>query len=444
VNARGLLYLAALRLRGSTIPVHRARYLEADRRGADEGTSRDLLHRLLRHCRERVPYYARLLPDAAAVDRDPVAALGSMPLLQKSDVRDHFESLQSRDLASRRWHLNTSGGSTGEPIRLVQDAEYDDRTGGLTLAYTHWIGHDPGEPQVLLWGSERDVLERTVGWRARASNFLSATTFLNAFMMTPSAMREFAVKLRRVRPRLVVAYAQALYELTGFLEREGLEVPPPRAAVTSAGTLHRFMRERIERVLRCPVFDRYGSREVAAIACERPGIEGLWVAPWCNYVEVVDERGATQPPGVEGEIAVTSLVNYAMPLLRYRIGDRGVMLPERPRGGQALARILGRNVDAFRRRDGTLVDGEYFTHLLYFRDWVQKFQFVQRSFEEVVLKVVPRDADRERVSREILEIEAQARAALGPAAVLRVEWVEEIPPAPSGKYRYTVSEIPPP
>ncbi len=150
------------------------------------------------------------------------------------------------------------------------------------------------------------------------------------------------------------------------------------------------------------------------------------------------------PPGVEGEIAVTSLVNFTMPLLRYRIGDRGILLPGRVRGGQVLAKVLGRNVDAFRRRDGSLVDGEYFTHLLYFRDWVGKFQFVQRSYDDVVLRVVPRDPGGTPSPAEIEEIADQVRAALGNEARFHVEWTTEIPPATSGKYRFTISEVMPP
>jgi phenylacetate-CoA ligase len=213
--------------------------------------------------------------------------------------------------------------------------------------------------------------------------------------------------------------------------------------ITSAGTLHDFMRDRIERVFGCPVYNRYGSREVGLIAAERPGAKGLWVAPWSTVVEVVDETGDPVPPGTDGEILVTSLINHAMPLVRYRIGDRGALAPGSARGTQILSSVLGRNVDAFRRRDGTLVDGEYFTHLLYFRDWVEKFQFVQTDYDEVVLRVVSRDRDRRQLQPELDEMASQAKAALGPDTVLRIEWVDDIPPAPSGKYRYTISEVKP-
>lgn len=444
MNLHGQLYFAYIRGRGSRVPEHYRAYLAADARGAGPEVSRDLLARLLLHCRAQVPYYAALLPDAATIERDPHAALARLPILTKRTIRDRFEDLKSRDLPARQWSLNTSGGSTGEPARFVQDREYNERTNALALAHAHWAGHDVGEPAIKLWGSEPDVVRGTLGWTKKAANALTRTTFVNAFRLTPETKREFARALLRIRPRLVLAYAQALYEVAGFLERERLEIPPVETVITSAGTLHDFMRQRIERAFRCRVFDRYGSREVGLIAGERPGVEGLWVPPWSTLLEIVDEQGRPAPPGTDGEILVTSMVNHAMPLVRYRIGDRGALAAGRVRGGQVLLRLLGRNVDAFRRRDGTAVDGSFFTRQLYFRDWVQKFQFVQTDYDEVLLRVVSGTRERARLGRELDEIAAKVRIALGDTAVLRVEWVDEIPPAPSGKFRYTISEVPAP
>jgi len=204
--------------------------------------------------------------------------------------------------------------------------------------------------------------------------------------------------------------------------REKLGLEPQRAIVTSAGTLYPFMREKITQVFGCKVYNLYGSREVSDIACELPcaddpgpdrGHGGLCVAPWGNYVEILDDEGKPVPPGEEGNIAVTSLTNYAMPLVRYWIGDRGALMPESEirnkalPGIQVLKHVSGRNVDVFRTRDQTLIDGEYFTHLLYFRPWVWKFQVIQKSYEDVLFRVVrsngapPRD--------ELEEIAAKAR-----------------------------------
>jgi phenylacetate-CoA ligase len=203
------------------------------------------------------------------------------------------------------------------------------------------------------------------------------------------------------------------------------------------------MREKIAQVFGCEVYNLYGSREVSDIACELPGLNGLWVAPWGSFVEIVDDAGLPVPPGAEGNIIVTCLTNYAMPLLRYSIGDRGALHPDDTMadhpGTQVLKHVSGRNVDVFRTRDQTLIDGEYFTHLLYFRPWIWKFQVVQKAHAHIVFKVVRTNG--EPASSELADIAAKTRRTMGGDCRIEFEFVEELPPHPSGKYRYTISEV---
>jgi phenylacetate-CoA ligase len=443
MNWRKPVYLSYASLRGYGFRSLLADYLREYEQGVSGETVTRGVHRLLQHCRDAVPYYAELLKKAEVSGIDDLQRL---PILTKADIRANFDKLQSTDLPKRKWHVNTSGGSTGEPVRLVQDAEYRDRSAALALFHSSLLGCEVGEPIVRLWGSERDVENGTKSPKSRFFNWLTNTTWLNAFHMSPQRMREFIQTLNRIRPRLIVAYAQAAYELARFAEREGLSVRPQHAMVTSAGTLYPFMREKIAQVFGCEVYNLYGSREVSDIGCELPGCRGLWVAPWGSYVEILDDAGNPVPPGTEGNIVVTCLTNYAMPLVRYWIGDRGALMPE-PVGRsvpaepstQVLKHVFGRNVDVFRTRDDTLIDGEYFTHLLYFRPWVWKFQVVQKAHEHVTFKLVR--INGEPAKRELDEIATKTRLVMGNNCQIDFEFVEDLPPHPSGKYRYTISEV---
>jgi phenylacetate-CoA ligase len=413
--------------------------------GSRPGDSKESLTRMLFHCRASVPFYAEKLKSIAPrlLEEHPHECLQSLPVLTKEMVRTHFERLKSADLPGRKWTYNTSGGSTGEPLRLIQDQDYHDRSTAITFIYLAQLGYETGQPLVRLWGSERDVEGRTKTIKSRFFNWLMGTTYLNAFKMTPERMHQFIETLNDVRPKLILAYAQAIYELAVFTEREGLPVRSQRAIVTSAGTLYPFMREKIAKVFGCKVYNLYGSREVSDIACEVPGIDGLWVAPWGTYLEIVDDSGNPVAPGAEGNILVTSLTNSAMPLIRYQIGDRGALAPANATNssppGQVLKCVSGRNVDMFRTRNGTLVDGEYFTHLLYFRPWVRKFQVVQKNRNHVLFKILKPAQPPPKT--ELSEIGERTRLAMGQDCSVDFEFVEELPPHPSGKYRYTISEV---
>ena len=446
MNWRRPAYLSYASLRGYRFPSFLAQYSRENEDGVGHDTVTRALSQLLRHCRQTVPYYAERLQGMESItleNADPREYLLRLPIVTKDTIRADFVKLKSTDLARRKWFYNTSGGSTGEPVRLVQDQEYEDRSTAISMLCYSLLGCDVGQPMVWLWGSERDLEGRTQSPKARFFNWLTNTTWLNAFRMSPERMREGIATLNRVRPSLILAYAQAAYELARFAEREKLFLTPQRAVLTSAGTLYPFMREKIAQVFGCPVYNLYGSREVSIIGCELPGVNGLWVAPWSNFVEILDDEGTPVRPGEEGNIVVTCLTNYAMPLVRYWIGDRGALASETSSEGfptpQVLKHVSGRSVDMFRTRDETLVDGEYFTHLLYFRPWVWKFQVVQKTRDHILFKVVK--ANGGPTKDELEDIVAKSHLVMGVDCRVDFEFPDDLPPHPSGKYRYTISEV---
>ncbi len=437
-------YLAFHRTTGSEMgAVYRRMRAEDRARSGDRHLSRRLAE-LLRHAADNVPYYAPVLSGSGGrLEPEPLTVLAAIPPLTKQLVRERSNELRSRDIDAREVYEQTSGGSTGEPLRLLQDARFRAHDLAIQLLMSSWTGWRLAEPEAMILGSERDMLENTVGLRAKAANHLLRRSYFNAFRMSRETMVSCLEELDRARPRLIRAYAQSISDLAAFALEEGISVAPQNAVLSTAGTLYPFMRERIQAAFRCRVYDQYGSREVSGIACECGQGEGMHVLPWMNYVEVVDEVGQPVEPGVEGRLLVTSLCNYAMPLIRYEIGDRGALMPAGAapcpcgRGGQRLAWLAGRIVDTFRALDGTLVNGEYFTHLLYFRDWLRRFQVVQTEPATVVFRLVLTAPLPARDREEIVE---GTRRAMGEACQVWFEPVEEIKPTPSGKHRFTIRE----
>jgi len=144
---------------------------------ARAGTPADTgpLRRLLQHSMRQVPYYEYHLGRSNLEHVDSgelVAALKAMPVLTKEIIRQNFERLKSADLGSRRWYYNTSGGSTGEPVKLVQDDTFRAWCSASSRFACQCMGCEYGDRKVLVWGSERDILQGTVGLKAKLSRWL--------------------------------------------------------------------------------------------------------------------------------------------------------------------------------------------------------------------------------------------------------------------------------
>jgi phenylacetate-CoA ligase len=406
---------------------------------------------LLRHSRTNVPYFRRVLDAEAIISPDGRVfrdAFEQLPLMDKDLLRLQFDELKSDDLHARDWYINTSGGSTGEPVRHVQDASFQDFALATKRLFDEWSGYRVGQRQIRLWGSDRDLLVGREKLKHRVSRSLRNELWLNTFRLTPDRMRAYIQKINVFRPQQVLAYVEAAYELALFAEREELRVHSPAAVMTSAGTLHPHMKEKIQAVFGAPVFNRYGSREVGDVACECSSHQGLHVNMHTHYIEILRPDGSPAPPGEIGEVVVTLLTNFSMPLVRYRIGDMaawGEMHCSCGCGWRTLQNVSGRTTDVFRRRDGGVVVPEALIHMIavaHNPGWIRRFQFVQEDLDLVRLLIVPFGApDDEALGSVFAAMRDSIQKIMGPTCDVRIELSDSVDSSSSGKFRYTVSRV---
>ena len=407
------------------------------------------LSELLQHAAQHVPYYREVLAQAGVCEspgRVLVDRFAQIPLLDKQTMRTRFDDLKSDDLSTRTWVYDSTGGSTGEPVRLVHDSDYADWTRSLFIVGNCLACRRPDETKLHLWGSVNDLTGQETR-RARLGMWMRNEVWLNSFRMTPGFMHSCVELVNQSRPDHIIGYVESIVELARFIERNGLEVHSPKTVATAAGCLQPHMRELIHRVFRAQVFDQYGSREVSAMATECERHEGLHVPLQAVLVEVIRDDGTPAEPGETGRIVVTSLVNYAMPLIRYDIGDLGAWAEAPCSCGRVwplLSSITGRISDTFVSADGTLVAGQYFHYVFFLQDWVEKFQVVQESTRQIRARIVRRKdmpgvGEAETAGME--EIVQKVHLAMGDDCDVAFEFVDDIEPSASGKYRFTVSKV---
>jgi phenylacetate-CoA ligase len=381
----------------------------------------DILDFAVRH----VPYYQEFRGCRSLVD---------FPLLTKDTIRRDIRRLLSDDLERRRWQYDTSGGSTGEPVRFVQDDEYLRRVWRATVETKRWTGYRPGDPLLKLWArKESRVVPK--GLKAALGRWVANTILLNTFFLDEQIIDEYVAIIRRFSPQLIVGSASSLYTVSKQLLERGDTLDCIGAVTSTDSTLFPEMRHAIEQAFGCRVFDRYGSSEVSIIAAEDGENAGLRIAPTV-YVETLRPDGTRCNEGEIGEIAVTSLANFAMPLIRFKIGDVGAIRTET--GRPYLVKLQGRTIQFFKTIDRKLIDGEYLVQGMFYRDWVQKFRFRQISYDRMVIEVV---IASQPPPCELQEVESRVKGALGENSEVEWRFVDEIPPLPSGKYLYTLCEI---
>src|SRR3970040_1824097 len=160
MNYRKTIGFFYFKIRGEKFPAIYNNIKKSTELGDFENVGNKCLLEILKHCKNNIPYYKNILGSVDDIELrkgDPIDIIRKIPPMTKDIIRRHFQDLQSKDLYKRKWYYNTSGGSTGEPIRLIQDREYQDIATAVTNLYYWLIGHEIGIAMVQLWGSERDI-----------------------------------------------------------------------------------------------------------------------------------------------------------------------------------------------------------------------------------------------------------------------------------------------
>ncbi len=244
--------------------------------------------------------------------------------------------------------------------------------------------------------------------------------------------------IRKYSPAYIEGYPSALEAIARFALRvdKPLNVP---VLITSAETLDSAQRALIEQGFRGKVFDQYGCAEMSVFAaqCEHGTYH---IRQDYGYVEVVDEHENLVGDGEVGELVCTGFLNRRMPLIRYRIGDRGAVSNKVtcPCGldTSVLLKLEGRRDDVVVCADGARV-GRLSPVLKGFP--VRQAQYLQAVPGIVELLLVPDDRFIE--SRDLPMILHAVQLRLGFDTVIHIRLVDEIPRGPGGKFRAVVSSM---
>lgn len=443
---RRLLLPLHERLRGRTtlIELRALRQLEPHPEQLERLRQRKLAE-LLTHCRRAVHYYRQCLGlpsaegmtpgDAAAVAGAPT--LDEFPILERDTVRQQGAQLLAEGFTGVRLPAST-GGSSGQPLQFWTDQLKEIRHNAQKLRFRQWLGVEPGDRQVDFWGSPIE-LEKSSRLRRYKDRYLLNQTLCSAHDLTPERIDHYARFLGSFRPQLVYGYPTVIYRVARYCSEQPqlLGNWRPRAVVCTSEMLYPQLREGIRAGLGAEVFNEYGSRDGGLIAHEcRHG--RLHIAAEHVWVEV--DPAQTDEDGV-GDLLITNLDGYAMPFVRYRVGDRGRLSDEAcPCGSPlpVLERLEGRRNDFLIGGGGRRVHGSAANYVLRECPEVIQYRLVQRRDCSIDIQIVATDEWGQTSEQAIA---SGVRRILGLDTEVRLERVAAIPPAPSGKYRWVESEV---
>jgi len=279
---------------------------------------------------------------------------------------------------------------------------------------------------------------------------LERVIVLDSYVLSDDILEKYVLLMRRFKPEIVRGYASSVYMVAKYILEKGFDdYLHPKAVITSAESLLDVYRHTIERAFGCEVFDYYGSREVGAIAAECEEHCGYHISAENVVLEFVRE-GEHVSSGESGEILITNLRNFGMPFIRYAIGDvgkpsdevcacgRGLPLMKSIEGrvSQFMAvydKKLGRVIPV-----STAAPGLFSGVLMHLP--IEEFRIIQESLNKVIIKAVKGRGYSEEHTKFLIN---HIRKYLGDNIIIEIEFVDYLPPLPSGKRTVFISNVNP-
>jgi len=411
---------------------------------------RSQLNSTLEHAYRTVPFYRERF-DLAGLRPDQLGqpdAWGQIPILTRQELQTAGESLTSTDLPKDhgRQSVRITGGSTGEPVRVIGTSITGFSWRVFTLRDHLWHHRDFSLKLAAIRFVDNQAANPPDG--ALSNNWGSTTRDIRtgpcAVLSINSTTTEQAQWLKRQDPHYFLSYPSAIVALAEHFLDRGETLPNLREVRTFGEVVEPHVRTVCKEAWGAPVVDAYSSEEFGYLALQCPQHEHYHVQSENVLVEVLNDDGEPCQPGEIGKVIVTSLHNFAMPLIRYEIGDYAeVGSPcSCGRGLPVLKQIIGRQRNMFLLPNGEqrwpMIDAQDIAGAFDDLPPITKFQLVQKTVERLEANLV---VVRPLTSEEENTIRAYLQRGLGYDFEVQFCYVDDIPRSPRGKFEEFRSEV---
>ncbi len=433
------LFEITLRLNG--FPIKEAKKRLDDIKAIPEGAYQEYIDKqrkdILHFHYNQNPFYHRFLEGKLPSRWEDV------PVMQKSDLQQPLNQRLSKGYSKKNSYINKTSGSSGHPFIFAKDkfshalswAEFMDRY--------QWFDIDLNKSyQARFYGIPLDTLGY---YKERLKDRLGKRYRFPIFDLSHKKLEGVLKAFSTKKFNYISGYTSSIVLFAKFLREKGIilkEVCPTLSScLVTSEMLFESDKKILEQAFQIPIVNEYGASELGLIGFTNAKNEFV-VNSEALLVEVLDDSGLSVPNGQPGRIVITSLYNKAHPMIRYDIGDTGILSPASTPKKPILQELIGRTNDIARLPSGKTVPGltfYYVTKSVIEDDGnVKEFVVEQTALDSFKIYYSSEEALTED---KIKLIEEALFTYLEPGLRLTLERVETLDRSKRGKLKQFVSTL---
>jgi len=392
--------------------------------------------KLIEHAYDTVPYYRNSMKKLGLAPRDVKSKEElKLPILTKEAVSSNYHNLIScsfKDLISGH-----TSGTTGTSLRLVYTGEAFENEYSVVWRMRNWFGVNIQDECATFGGRliVPELQKKPPFWR---HNCIGKQTLFSLYHITLDNLAYYVEELRRKKFVYYQGYPSSIFLIASYINEQGISFDnPPKVIFTSSETLFEYQRKTIEEAFKTKVYDRYGNSEFCCsiVQCEQGNYH---VDMEFGIVEIVPLEETSDY--IKGKLICTGFANWAMPFIRYDIGDVITVSKEKcPCGREStvVKQIDGRIEDYIVTADSKRIGR--MDHI--FKDMVniKESQIIQDDIKSIKVNIVKRDGYTQKDEKQLMK---EFHQRLGNQTDIEFVYVKEIPREANGKFRAVISKIP--
>lgn len=408
----------------------------------------DKLRKILSHAYQHSQFYRNRF-DAAGFNPGNLTQISDManiPFLEKSELSNNMSAIITPGIGSR--FKAASSGSTGTALRFEYDSYQQAWMEACRWRGRAWWGLQRGDRELILWGRPLIDKRSTTHWNQTKSK-LRNILHINVFTEFNDAFIEQVWHhIQTFKPKIIYGYGSCIGKIATSLLDKGYKLAANDAPVLIEYTgdhMFQFEIDAATTVFSAPVLSQYGASEVPSIS-NQCKLGHHHISTDNVLIEFITPDGNPAQPGEQGDIILTTLSNYAMPLIRYRVGDYGACSDQVCECGVHLPLMelkVGKSVDVFDTTDKKAVSAYLFDYInkKLLREGylgIRQFHVTQRKLDDFLVKFV---RDKDCPDATIAKFKTTILEKLGNNIHIDTEFVDSIDTPASGKRRYFEKKI---
>lgn len=383
---------------------------------------------------ENIPYYKNKFDKIKfnPYTFNKIEQLSKIPYIDKSIVKENYKDFLPRNNNKTLIERKT-GGSTGDKLIIYYDQEALDITAATNIICLKSIGKNIGDKEIHISSN----IHENICFKDKLKEYIKCFVLhrKNIYIdfCNEKKYEDIINIIKKYKPKLIQGFPSFAYDLACFAERKNLNVKNIFDIYESTGeVLYVFQKEKIEKIFACKVYNRYGNAEFGIIAYENSKKLGLKVVESINYVE--NDKNTN-------EIVVTSLTNFAMPLIRYKTGDIGEIeeIIENGKKEKYIKEIKGRV------HDNLILEENRYISTSFILDYLDKYSFINNfqiyaTKEEINILV---QIDNSCLIDDLYEIQKNLKTIFQLKYMkLNIILIKFLIYTEAGKFRYIINKIP--